>query len=93
LRKVIILDEKESSGGCFMMAMTQLQSGDRAKIVDLSRVSELVRRRLLDMGVTEGVEVCLKCTMPLGGPFMIESCGQCLGIRRSEAMRIQVERV
>ncbi len=74
-----------------MVAMTQLRVGERAKIVDLSRVSDLVKRRLLDMGVTEGTEICLKCTMPLGGPFMIENYGQCVGIRRNEAKNIQVK--
>ena len=74
-----------------MIAMVQLRVGGRAKIVDLSQVNSLVKRRLLDMGFTEGAEICLKCTMPLGGPFMIENCGQCVGIRRNEAMNIQVK--
>lgn len=71
----------------------KLKLGERAKIKDISGANRLVRRRLLDLGITEGSEVCVKCKMPFGGPFMLECCGQCVGIRRSEAFSIKVERV
>ncbi|TWD93574.1 ferrous iron transport protein A [Neobacillus bataviensis] len=70
-----------------------LKTGDRGKIIDLSHVDHLVQRRLLDLGITEGSEVCVKGVMPFGGPIMIESCGQCVGIRRKEAVQIEVERI
>ncbi|WP_075981556.1 FeoA family protein [Bacillus massilinigeriensis] len=71
----------------------QLNKGVKAKIKNISKIDALVRRRLLDLGITEGSEVCVKCIMPFGGPFMIESCGQCVGIRRKEANRIEVEKL
>ncbi|MED1470308.1 FeoA family protein [Bacillus salipaludis] len=70
-----------------------LKAGDRGKIVDVSHIGHLVQRRLLDLGITEGSEVCVKCVMPFGGPIMIESCGQCIGIRRKEANQIEVEKL
>ena len=70
-----------------------LKTGDKGKIVDISHVGHLVQRRLLDLGITEGSEVCVKCVMPFGGPIMIESCGQCVGIRRKEAIQIEVEKL
>jgi ferrous iron transport protein A len=70
-----------------------LKAGAKGKIVNLSQVGHLVQRRLLDLGITEGSEVCVKCVMPFGGPVMIESCGQCVGIRRREAVQIEVERI
>ncbi|MCM3114399.1 ferrous iron transport protein A [Neobacillus sp. MER 74] len=70
-----------------------LKVGDKGKIIDISLVGHLVQRRLLDLGITEGSEVCVKCVMPFGGPIMIESCGQCVGIRRREAVRMKVERI
>ncbi|WP_040204390.1 FeoA family protein [Neobacillus jeddahensis] len=70
-----------------------LKMGDKGKIIDISRVGKLVQRRLLDLGITEGSEVCVKCVMPFGGPVMIESCGQCVGIRRKEAVQIEVVRL
>ncbi|MBL4955156.1 FeoA family protein [Neobacillus sp. OS1-32] len=69
------------------------KAGDKGKIVDLSHVSQLVQRRLLDLGITEGSEVCVKCVMPFGGPIMIESCGQCIGIRRKEAIQMEVVKI
>ena len=71
----------------------QLKKGEKARIIDISHTDQLVRRRLLDLGITEGTEVCIKCFMPFGGPLMVESCGQCVGIRRKEAIRIVVERL
>ncbi|MBT2653757.1 ferrous iron transport protein A [Bacillus sp. ISL-18] len=70
-----------------------LKAGDKGKIIDLSHVGHLVQRRLLDLGITEGSEVCVKCVMPFGGPIMIESSGQCVGLRRKEAVQIEVERL
>jgi ferrous iron transport protein A len=73
--------------------VSSLKAGDKGKIIDISHVGNLVQRRLLDLGITEGSEVCVKCVMPFGGPIMIESCGQCVGIRRREAVQIEVERI
>jgi ferrous iron transport protein A len=70
-----------------------LTLGGKGKIVNISQVGRLVQRRLLDLGITEGSEVCIKCVMPFGGPVMIESCGQCIGIRRKEALQIEVEKL
>lgn len=71
----------------------KLKKGEKAKITDMTKINHLVRRRLLDLGITEGTEVCIKCFMPFGGPVMVESCGQCVGIRRKEAIQIEVERL
>jgi ferrous iron transport protein A len=71
----------------------QLKPGDKGRITDITQADQLVRRRLLDLGIMEGSEICLKCIMPFGGPLMVESLGQCVGIRRKEACRIRVERV
>ena len=71
----------------------KLKVGEKGKVADLSMVNRLVRRRLLDLGITVGTEVCIKGIMPFGGPFMLESHGQCVGIRRIEALQIKVERI
>ncbi|WP_081773029.1 FeoA family protein [Bacillus sp. EB01] len=73
--------------------LVQLKTGEKATIKNISMVDQLVQRRLLDLGITEGSEVCVKCILPFGGPIMIESCGQCIGIRRKEAKCIELERV
>ncbi|OCA84559.1 iron transporter FeoA [Bacillus sp. FJAT-27225] len=76
-----------------MIMLAQLKTGEKATIKNISMVDRLVQRRLLDLGITEGSEVCIKCILPFGGPIMIESCGQCIGIRRKEAKCIELERI
>lgn len=71
----------------------KLKAGEKVRILNIAGADKFVRRRLLDLGIADGAEVCVKCIMPFGGPVMIESCGQCIGIRRKEALRIEVERV
>ncbi|WP_214482561.1 FeoA family protein [Bacillus sp. SM2101] len=73
------------------MNMANLKKGSTAKIIDLSLASDLVKQRLLYMGVVEGENICLKCVMPFGGPVLIECCGQCISIRRNEAEKIGVD--
>ncbi|ANC77545.1 ferrous iron transport protein A [Fictibacillus nanhaiensis] len=74
------------------MLLTQLNKGERATIIDLSLVNESVRRRLLDLGISEGSQVCLQCKLPFKGPCMVENCGQSLGIRLQDASYIKVEK-
>ncbi|HYK71596.1 MAG TPA: FeoA family protein [Pseudoneobacillus sp.] len=73
------------------MNLTDLKQGTIATVFDLTKVSELVKQRLIDMGLFEGQEVCMKCTMPFGGPVMVEVCGQCISLRRREAASIGVK--
>lgn len=72
--------------------LVALKVGEKAVIKDLSGANALVKRRLLDLGITEGSIICIKCFMPFGGPVMLESRGQCIGIRRNEASSIEVEK-
>ncbi len=44
-----------------------------------------VRRRLLDMGITSGVEITLKGQAPLGDPIQLALRGYVLTVRKAEA--------
>jgi ferrous iron transport protein A len=81
------------AGNKVIIMLAQLKTGEKGVISNISKADALVRRRLLDLGIMEGSEVCIKCVMPFGGPYLIEYCGQCVGIRRKEANRIEVERL
>ena len=70
-----------------------LKIGEKGRIISLTKVDRLVKRRLLDLGITEGSEVSVKGIMPFGGPLMLDSSGQCIGIRKREALQIEVERI
>jgi len=72
------------------MLLTELKKGNEAKIIDISGVNPTIQKRLLDLGVDEGVTVCLKRLLPFQGPCMIEVCGQYISLRRSEASCIHI---
>jgi ferrous iron transport protein A len=77
--------------GTEKMVLTDLQQGERAIITNLAVTNEVVRQRLLHMGMREGEKVCVKCMMPFGGPVMVEVDGQYICLRRKEAACIGVK--
>jgi ferrous iron transport protein A len=67
-----------------------------AKIGDTVRVVKLhgegpVKRRIMDMGLTKGVEVHIRKVAPLGDPIEITVRGYELSIRKADAEMIEVE--
>ncbi|WCK55708.1 FeoA family protein [Aneurinibacillus sp. Ricciae_BoGa-3] len=73
------------------MVLTDVKPGSKAKIIDTQLVSDMVRRRLIDLGIMEGSIISIKRMLPFGGPCALEASGQWIGIRRCEAKKIQVE--
>ena len=68
----------------------------QAKIVDTLKVVKLhgegaVKRRIMDMGITRGVEVVVRKVAPLGDPVEITVRGYELSIRKVDADMIEVE--
>lgn len=50
-----------------------------------------VKRRIMDMGITKGVEVCVSKVAPLGDPIEITVRGYELSLRKEDAQMIIVE--
>ncbi len=50
-----------------------------------------VRRRIMDMGITKGVEVKICKVAPLGDPLEITVRGYELSIRKADAEMIEIE--
>ena len=50
-----------------------------------------LKRRIMDMGITPGVEVKVIKVAPLGDPVEINVRGYELSLRKEEAARIEVE--
>ena len=50
-----------------------------------------VKRRIMDMGITKGVEVYIRKVAPLGDPIETTVRGYELSIRRADAEMIEVE--
>lgn len=67
-----------------------------AKIGQTIRVKKLtgegaVKRRIMDMGITKGVEVYIRKVAPLGDPIEITVRGYELSLRKADAELIEVE--
>ena len=50
-----------------------------------------IKRRIMDMGITKGVQVHIRKVAPLGDPVEITVRGYELSIRKADADRIEVE--
>jgi ferrous iron transport protein A len=73
-------------------SLAVLPVGSRAKVARLDGTDE-VTLRLLEMGLTPGVELTLLGVAPLGDPLELELRGYRLSIRKSEAQRVEVEQI
>jgi len=67
-----------------------------AKIGQTVRVKKLtgegaVKRRIMDMGITKGVEIYIRKVAPLGDPIEITVRGYELSLRKADAELIEVE--
>ena len=50
-----------------------------------------VKRRIMDMGITRGVEVYIRKVAPLGDPVEVQVRGYELSLRKADAEMIEVE--
>lgn len=73
-----------------MKTLAQLPVGASAKVVRIDGVDELACR-LMEMGLTPGIDLRIIGTAPLGDPLELEIRGYRLSVRKSEASRIEVQ--
>lgn len=73
------------------MKLDELKIGQKAKVLKLDVENKEIRRHLLDMGITRGVEVKIKKIAPMGDPIDIELRDYQLCIRKADLNKIEVE--
>lgn len=73
-----------------MKTLRQTGIGDTAKVVKLHGEGA-VKRRIMDMGITKGVEIHVRKLAPLGDPIEVTVRGYELSIRKADADIIEVE--
>ena len=73
-----------------MNTLRQVKIGDSAKVVKIHGEGAL-KRRIMDMGITKGVEVYVRKVAPLGDPIEVTVRGYELTIRKADAEMIEVE--
>ena len=67
-----------------MRTLKDVKIGGRATVVKVHGEGP-IRRRIMDMGITPGIEVKLRKIAPLGDPLEVVVRGYELSIRKSEA--------
>ena len=73
-----------------MSTLKEVAIGSSAKVVKLNGEGA-VKRRIMDMGITKGVEVYVRKVAPLGDPIEVTVRGYELSIRKDDAAMIEVE--
>ena len=73
-----------------MRTLREVSVGEHATIKRLHGEGA-VKRRIMDMGITKGVDVYVRKLAPLGDPIEITVRGYELSIRKADADRIEVE--
>lgn len=73
-----------------MTQLADLPLGSEGRVVRITGTDEITLR-LLEMGLTPGVEIRLIGRAPLGDPLEFEVRGYRLSIRKNEAARVEIE--
>lgn len=73
-----------------MKTLKTVQVGETVKVVRLHGEGA-VKRRIMDMGITRGVEVHIRKVAPLGDPIEVTVRGYELSLRKADADMIEVE--
>ena len=73
-----------------MKTLREAKIGDSVKVVKLHGEGA-VKRRIMDMGITRGVEVYIRKVAPLGDPVEVTVRGYELSLRKADADMIEIE--
>ncbi len=73
-----------------MKTLKDARIGETVNVVKV-RGEGAIRRRIMDMGITKGVEVYVRKVAPLGDPMEIYVRGYELTLRKADADMIDVE--
>ena len=73
-----------------MKTLKDVQVGETAVVAKLHGTGP-VKRRIMDMGITKGVEIFVRKVAPLGDPMELNLRGYELSVRRADAEMIEVQ--
>ena len=73
-----------------MKTLREAKIGDTVKVVKLHGEGP-VKRRIMDMGITKGVQVYVRKVAPLGDPVEVNVRGYELSLRKADTEMIEVE--
>ncbi|MEE0898914.1 MAG: ferrous iron transport protein A [Acutalibacteraceae bacterium] len=73
-----------------MNTLKNVKVGKRVRVLKV-RGEGAIKRRIMDMGITKGVEIYVRKVAPLGDPIEINVRGYELSLRKADAEMIEVE--
>ncbi len=73
-----------------MKTLRDVKVGETVKVAKLHGEGAL-KRRLMDMGLTNGAEVYVRKVAPLGDPVEVNVRGYELSVRKDDAERVEVK--
>ena len=73
-----------------MKTLKQAKVGDTVTVVKLHGEGA-VKRRIMDMGITQGVSVFVRKVAPLGDPIEVNVRGYELSLRKADAEMIEIQ--
>ena len=73
-----------------MKTLRNAAIGDTVKVVKLHGEGP-IKRRIMDMGITKGVEIYVRKVAPFGDPIEVTVRGYELSLRKADAEMIEVE--
>lgn len=73
-----------------MKTLKEVACGERVKVTKLAGAGP-IKRRIMDMGITKGVDVYVRKVAPLGDPIEVTVRGYELSLRKADAEMIEVE--
>ena len=71
--------------------ISELEVGQKARVTEIEEMDKEIKRHLLDMGVTRGVEITVKKKAPMGDPIDISLRDYELCICKNDLSKIKVE--
>lgn len=74
------------------MTLKDVKVGQRAKVLKVGGEGA-IKRRIMDMGITKGVEIYVRKVAPLGDPMELFVRGYELSLRKADADMIEVEAI
>ncbi len=72
------------------MTLRETKTGQTVTVVRLNGEGA-VKRRIMDMGITKGVEIYVRKVAPLGDPVEVTVRGYELSVRKADAEMVEVE--
>ena len=73
-----------------MRTLKEIPCGESVKVTKLTGEGA-VKRRIMDMGITKGIDIFVRKTAPLGDPVEVAVRGYELSLRKADAEMILVE--